>query len=320
MRDFIPALISGALSVSVLFITFAIVRLRSGGDPWSRLDPAQKAQAGENGNKDKAKPVQDYVANRMKDSSYADKMARKLVQADVRLTPAEFVGAQVVAIAIGLLAGIPISLRFGFPIWVGSLILGTVGYFVPSLVVKRKRGKRVSQYNAQLGESTMMLANSLRAGYSLLQSMDLISRDAPAPTSTEFRRVVQEVGVGLSLNDALANLLRRVPSEDLDLLITAISVQQEVGGNLSQVLEGIAHTIRERVRIKGEVKVLTSQGRYSGYVITALPFGMALIISVINPGYMSPLWTFPWICLPIASLGLIGMAFMVIRKIVNIEV
>ncbi len=320
MSELFPALISSVLCVGVLFITFAIVRLRSGGDLWSRLEPSQKAASGDVGSKDKAKPVQDFVANRMKDSSFADKIARKLVQADVRLTPAEYVSSQVAAIAVGALVGIPVALRFGFPIWVGGLLLGAVGYFVPSLVVKRKRAKRVSQYNAQLGESTLMLANSLRAGYSLLQSMDLISRDAPVPTSTEFRRVVQEVGVGLSLNDALANLLRRVPSEDLDLLITAISVQQEVGGNLSQVLEQIAHTIRERVRIKGEVKVLTSQGRYSGYVITALPFGMAMIISVINPGYMSPLWTFPWICLPLASLGLIGLAFVVIRKIVNIEV
>ncbi|MDQ3327134.1 MAG: type II secretion system F family protein [Chloroflexota bacterium] len=320
MSELFPALISSVLCVGVLFITFAIVRLRSGGDLWSRLEPSQKAASGDVGSKDKAKPVQDFVANRMKDSSFADKIARKLVQADVRLTPAEYVSSQVAAIAVGALVGIPVALRFGFPIWVGGLLLGAVGFFVPSLVVKRKRAKRVSQYNAQLGESTLMLANSLRAGYSLLQSMDLISRDAPVPTSTEFRRVVQEVGVGLSLNDALANLLRRVPSEDLDLLITAISVQQEVGGNLSQVLEQIAHTIRERVRIKGEVKVLTSQGRYSGYVITALPFGMAMIISVINPGYMSPLWTFPWICLPLASLGLIGLAFVVIRKIVNIEV
>src|SRR5207237_10186444 len=105
------------------------------------------------------------------------------------------------------------------------------------------------------------------------------------PIGAEFKRVVREVGLGLSPQDALNNLLRRMPSEDLDLLITAINIQYEVGGNLAQILDTISHTIRERVRIKGEIQVLTAQGRVSGYLIAVLPIVIALAVSVINPGY-----------------------------------
>ena len=143
--------------------------------------------------------------------------------------------------------------------------------------------------------------------------------------SAEFRRVVQEVGLGLSTADALGNLLRRVPSDDLDLLITAVNIQMEVGGNLAQILETIGHTIRERVRIKGEIQVLTAQGRISAWVITLLPIGLAVFITMVNPGYMAPMFTFgfppqAWCCLPVTSLIMIVIGFFVIMKIVNIEV
>jgi tight adherence protein B len=143
--------------------------------------------------------------------------------------------------------------------------------------------------------------------------------------SAEFRRVVQEVGLGLSTADALGNLLRRVPSDDLDLLITAVNIQMEVGGNLAQILETIGHTIRERVRIKGEIQVLTAQGRISAWVITLLPIALAIFITVVNPEYMAPMFTFglpptAWCCLPVASLVMIVIGFFVIMKIVDIEV
>jgi tight adherence protein B len=155
--------------------------------------------------------------------------------------------------------------------------------------------------------------------------MELVSREAPPPMSTEFRRVVQEVGLGLSTEEALENLLRRVPSEDLDLLITAVNIQMEVGGNLAQILETIGHTIRERVRIKGEIQVLTAQGRISAYVITGLPIALAIMITVINPTYMAPMFTFgmppqAWCCLPVTSLIMIAIGYFLIMKIVNIEV
>jgi tight adherence protein B len=155
--------------------------------------------------------------------------------------------------------------------------------------------------------------------------MELVSREAPPPMSNEFRRVVQEVGLGLSTEDAMNNLLRRVPSDDLDLLITAVNIQHEVGGNLAPILETIGHTIRERVRIKGEIAVLTAQGRISAYVITALPIFLAIVITVINPTYMAPIFTFglppnAWCCLPVTALAMIIAGFFAIMKIVDIEV
>src|SRR5205814_6395068 len=162
-----------------------------------------------------------------------------------------------------------------------------VGFFAPDWYVKFRMGKRIKSFNEQLGDTIGLLANSLRSGYSLLQSMELVSRESPDPIGAEFKRVVREVGLGLSPQDALNNLLRRMPSEDLDLLITAINIQYEVGGNLAQILETIGHTIRERVRIKGEIQVLTAQGRISAYVITGLPIVLTSVITLSNTQYVA---------------------------------
>jgi len=306
-----------------MMMVYAFWRLRSKRDPWELMavdvfTPGDAPEAA--GKKARKSSLSESLDKRLSGSTFAEKTATRLSQADVRLTPGEFLAARLGAAALGAIAGLILGGAVGAPPMLGAAVVAGVGFKVPAFIVSFRRKKRVSKYNEQLSDTTMMMANSLRAGYSLSQSMDLMSRDAPQPTTTEFRRIVQEVGVGLTLNQALNNMLRRVPSSDLDLLITAIAVQQEVGGNLSQVLEGISTTIRERVRIKGEIRVLTSQGRISGHIITALPFLLAALITVINPDYMTPMFSFPWIVMPIISLVLIGFAFLIIRKIVNIEV
>jgi tight adherence protein B len=161
--------------------------------------------------------------------------------------------------------------------------------------------------------------------------METIATELPAPVSQEFERVVQEVRLGLPVSDALANMYRRVPSEDLDLVITAVNIQREVGGNLAEVLDSISFTIRERVRIKGEIKTMTAQGRISGWIISLLPVALGFFLYLINPEYVSELWVveppfiipnvFPcgWIVIGI-SLFTIGLGAMAIRKIVDIEV
>ena len=120
--------------------------------------------------------------------------------------------------------------------------------------------------------------------------MEAIARDAPEPTATEFKRVVQEVQLGIDMEDALEHLLNRVESEDLDLVITAVNIQREVGGNLAEILDVISHTIRERIKLKGEIRVLTAQGRITGYLISFLPIILALFLYTINPGYMGNLF------------------------------
>lgn len=260
------------------------------------------------------------VEKAMGDQGFGKKMQRKLSQADLKLTIFEFMLFKGLTLVIGIMAGLYIGkggavqqVLFG----VGGIV---VGFFAPDWYVKFRFGKRLKDFNGQLGDTITLLANSLRSGYSLLQSMELVSREAPEPIGGEFKRVVREVGLGLSVQDALANLLRRVPSEDLDLMITAINIQYEVGGNLAQILDTISHTIRERVRIKGEIGVLTAQGRVSGYLISCLPIVLGVMVTLINPTYMNTMWAFPWIIMPVCGFVMVFVGFLIIRKIVNIEV
>jgi tight adherence protein B len=252
-------------------------------------------------------------------------IARDLARADLKLTVTEFIGLKILAAIAGAGLGAFLGRANPAAMLISALIGAVLLSFAPNLFVGFAAKRRVKSFNNQLGDTINLLANSLRSGYSFLQSMELVSREAPAPMSSEFRRVVQEVGLGLSTADALNNLLRRVPSDDLDLLITAVNIQMEVGGNLAQILETIGHTIRERVRIKGEIQVLTAQGRISAYVITFLPVALAVIITVINPDYMAPMFTFgfppnAWCCLPVASITMIIIGYFIIMKIVDIEV
>ena len=253
------------------------------------------------------------------------KIARDLARADLKLTVTEFIGLKIISALIGAGAGAYIGRASTASLVLSALVGAVLLSFAPNLYVGYAARKRIKAFNNQLGDGITLMANSLRSGYSFLQSMDLVSREAPAPMSSEFRRVVQEIGLGLSTEEALANLLRRVPSDDLDLLITAVNIQHEVGGNLAQILDTIGHTIRERVRIKGEIAVLTAQGRISAYVITALPVLLAIAITLINPDYMAPMFEFglppqAWCCLPVTALVMIIIGFFVIMKIVDIEV
>jgi tight adherence protein B len=249
--------------------------------------------------------------------NFADRIADQLAQADVKLTPGEYVIVKITSVLGFFLIGYLLFHR--------SLLLGmassVAGFYAPNIYVKLQQRRRLNAFNNQLGDTINLLANSLRAGYSLLQAMETVAKELPAPISVEFARVVREVGLGLSNEQAMNNMLRRIQSDDLDLMITAINVQHEVGGNLSEILEIIGHTIRERVRIKGEIRVLTAQGMISGYVISFLPIALALILYLMNPDYMSAMFQelCGWIMVSVAVAGIIT-GFIAIQKIVRIEV
>src|SRR5581483_328303 len=151
---------------------------------------------------------------------------------------------------------------------------------------------------------TTLFRSSLRSGYSVLQALEAISREAPDPGAMELRRVVQEVQLGIPMEEALAHLLGRMPSDDLDLVITAVNIQREVGGNLAEILEIIGHTIRERIKLKGEIRVLTSQGRITGYLISFLPITLAIFLDLINPDYVGRLFSDKLCGWPMLGLGL----------------
>lgn len=246
--------------------------------------------------------------------------AINLAQADLKITVAEYYLFTLVFALAGLALGMFMGRAYGVGMWVFAGLGLVGGWVAPGLYVRYRKAARLRAFNEQLSDGITLMANSLRAGYSLLQSMDMIADEGSPPLAEEFRRVVREVGLGLSFDEALLNLMRRVPSDDLDLMITAIVIQHEVGGNLAQILDTIAHTIRERVRIRGEIKVLTAQQTIAGYIVSFLPAVLAGALMLLSPGYMGRLFMWPWIILPIIGIIMMLAGFVMIRKIVAIEV
>ena len=263
--------------------------------------------------------VTDWVSRRVEKTSFGDRIARDLARADLKFK----VGEYFVLILVSILLGGLIAWFIGNRHPVSALIGTIAGAFAPSMYVKSQQKKRLQKFNDQLSDMLNLMVNGLRAGYSTMQAMEAISKELPSPISDEFRRVVQEMQIGITMETALENLLRRIPSEDLDFVVTAINVQREVGGNLSEILDNISFTIRERVRIKGEVRVLTSQVRTSGSVLSLIPFGLTIILWFLNPEYLmsvtqgGPICTAAIICV---VLGLIGSSYFIMMRIADIEV
>lgn len=202
-----------------------------------------------------------------------------------------------------------------------SIPAGIVGWLLPHLVVRRKIKKRIKQLNDQLNDAIVLMSNSLKAGYSFFQAVDTVVKEMDGAISDEFSQLQKEVNIGLSTEKAFENLVKRIPSDDLELLITAVLIQRQVGGNLAEILDSISSTIRDRIKIKGEIKTLTAQGRMSGLIIALLPPVLGFIIYLINPAHMSLLFTNPvgiGIIVFSVIMELIGILF--IKKIVNIEV
>ena len=248
--------------------------------------------------------------------SASSDVATQLARADLKIKVSEYmllnIGSVLVLFLVGYGAFRSLFLAVAFAV---------AGYFAPRIYVSYRIRQRLTAFNDQLSDSINLLANSLRSGYSLLQSMETVSNELGPPLASEFGRVVQEIALGLSTEQALANMLRRIESDDLDMLVTAINVQHEVGGNLAEILETIGHTIRERVRIKGEIRVLTAQQMITAYLISFLPVGLGMILYVINADYIGLLFSEPcgWIMVAVA-LTIIVVGFVIIRKIVDIEV
>lgn len=261
----------------------------------------------------------DWVSKRVEKTSFGDRVARELARADLKFKVAEYFALIFIAMVVaGLLAWL-----IGNRHPVSALIGAVGGAFAPRFYIKRQQKQRLQKFNDQLSDMLNLMVNGLRAGYSTMQAMEAISKELPSPISDEFRRVVQEMQIGIPMETALENLLRRIPSEDLDFVVTAINVQREVGGNLSEILDNISFTIRERVRIKGEVRVLTSQVRTSGSVLSLIPFFLTLILWFLNPDYLlsvtegGPLCTAAIVC---TVLGLIGSSYFIMMRIADIEV
>jgi tight adherence protein B len=268
---------------------------------------------------DKSSALETAIDRAISDRPFAQKWRQQLARADIKLTVAEYAAIHVIAM-IGFFVGSYFILFAGDVVM--SIIAGFVGFFAPRIYVARQTSKRLHDFEQQLPDTLNLWVNALRSGYSVMQSMEAISRDAAEPTGTEFKRVVQEVSLGIDMPDALGHMLERVESEDLDLVVTAVNIQREVGGNLAEILETISHTIRERIKLKGEIRVLTAQGRITGYLISGLPIILALFLYAINRDYMANLFenrTCGWPLLGI-GLALIGIGSALVQKIVQIDI
>ncbi len=256
-------------------------------------------------------------------------LSRDLARADLKLKPSEFLflwGATIVGIPLAMIALSVVFTGLGNPLlWViGAL----VGAWLPRFWLGRRKNGRLNAFNKQLPDTITLIANALRAGSSFLQAIEMVVRESRPPISLEFGRVIREVNLGLPFDQALENMVRRVRSDDLELMATAISIQHTVGGNLAEILDSIAFTIRERVRIKGEIRTLTAQQRLSGYVVGFLPIGLAMFLFIAAPSFMQPMFDKEVAVggLPVGVIILffggfmMFLGFMAIRKIVDIEV
>lgn len=243
-------------------------------------------------------------------------LAEHLARADLKLRSSEFVLIQLGCLFAFALLGL---VRFGFgPQFIVS---GVGGYLIPMRVVKFRQGRRLKKFNSQLPETIGLLSNGLKAGYSLPQALDSVARNTTGPISEELGRVTREMSVGASLDQSLLNLVKRVASDDLDLIVTAILIHRSVGGNLARVLDSISHTVRQRVMVKGQISALTAQARASGWIISLLPVGVAAILYVIAPTYFRSLTTDRLgIALLIVAAVMIVIGNYFIRRITSIRV
>ena len=250
-------------------------------------------------------------------TAWAKKTESMLVQAGLNLRASEFV-----VICGGVML---IFMLLFFTISSGSLLMGAIGlgigYLIPILIVKRKISQRRKKFNDQIADALVLISSSLRSGYSFMQAIEMVSREMHPPISEEFYRVLREINLGVTTDEAMNHMAERIDSVDLDLVVTAVLIQRQIGGNLTEILDNIANTIRERVKIAGHIRTLTAQGRMSGIIISLLPVLLGAVIFLLSPGYITPLFTQTagkFMIIAAVVNELVGI--MLIRKIVDIKI
>ena len=327
---------AGLASVAILLIFAGLASSSSGATINARLE--RYAAGRDDSGKGSQQNLSEMIAGSealqnfnkvVEQRNFGANLARDLARADLALKVSEYLmiwGASVVTVPVIFLFLSLFLAPLGSPI---GLIVGLLlGFWIPRFWLNRRKSSRLGAFNKQLPDTITLIANALRAGSSFLQAIELVVRESRPPISIEFSRVIREVNLGLPFEAALENMVRRVKSDDLELMATAISIQHQVGGNLAEILDSISFTIRERMRIKGEIKTLTAQQRMSGYVVAFLPISLAGFLFIAAPGFMEPMFANPPAIMGLPA-GVIVLCFggfmmfigfMIIRKIVDIEV
>lgn len=218
--------------------------------------------------------------------AYVEKLDRDLAQSDIPMKVGEFLMLRVLLVVVGFGLGQLLTRNPAI-----SLACAGVMALIHIPIMKLKRSMRINKFVLQLAEFLILITNSLRAGQTFLQGVDIAANESPAPIGTEFKQLLKETNLGIPVDQAFDNMLLRIPSEDLKIVMSAFSIQRQVGGNLADIMDQVAAMIRQRIQIQGQIKVLTTQGKLSGAIVGLLPVGLGTIITMINYKYMARLWT-----------------------------
>jgi tight adherence protein B len=237
-----------------------------------------------------------------------------LENAGVRLSQAEFIVLVIAGAILGALVGLVIGVPFI------SFLLVILAPFVGHLLLGVLAGKRRAKFDQQLGDTLQLLSGGLRAGHSILRAIDAAASESQSPTSEEMRRVITETSLGRDLLASLTDTSERMHNEDFVWIAQAIQINREVGGNLAEVLDQVNETIRERSEIKGHIKSLAAEGKFSAYILIAMPFGIVVMLMMVNPGYMNPMFTNPlgWVMMG-ASAVMMTLGSLWMRKIIDLK-
>lgn len=269
-----------------------------------------------------ASPTATAVNRRIGRTSFARRLQEQLVRSGLGMSANHFMLGQVAAASVVFLGvrfvlhsqeealGLILSLALAIPVFV-----------LPPYALRILETRRVHAFEVQLAQAVDVMAGALQAGSSLPQAFEMVAREMPKPIGQEFGRLMKEVSFGVPIEEGLDHMLDRVHSTDLDMLVTSINIQYRIGGNLTHILKTIAHTIRERVRIRGEISILTAQARLSSYIISGMPVVVVLILMVVSPQYILKLFD-PGITRVMLVGGIMGIisGYYVMRRIATIEV
>ncbi|HEY7927583.1 MAG TPA: type II secretion system F family protein [Candidatus Dormibacteraeota bacterium] len=323
--NLVPLIVAAVGCVALFVAIWVALAPGGGGGGLSRLDEQEQTRSVPSQTTDELGAdavrmlrarLQTAVGARIDKSKGGSKMADKLARADLQLRPAEWILASA---GVSALVGVLVALRFG------SLILVPVGFGVGWVLcgffLRLRQARRQKAFDQQLGSAILSISGGMKAGYTFGQAIDLVSKNAPPPMGSELARITREVQLGVPLVEALGRMVHRNDSEDLRLMLTAVQIQQQVGGNLAEILDTIEFTIRERIRIKGEIKTITSQARVSGYILIGLPFALGGILSMLAPSYFTPMLhqMIGQIMLGVGGFFLL-CGYGIIRKIVNVRI
>jgi len=303
-----------------LFITIAVFFIFAGIHRWLRQQSEVErrltaAFGGDDIELRRRNAISTQVNQKLGRLSIAARLERQLAAADIKITAPEFL-----MIRFGLTA---LLFALGWLIsdyMIGGLLLSGFGWIGPGMYLKHRQAKRSRDFASQLPDMLNLLVGSLRAGYGLLHACNVVKDEMPDPIAAEFHRVIKEVSLGFSINSALDHMVERLDDEDLSLIVTSIHVQNEVGGSLADVLATISETIRERIKLKGQIRVMTSQQRATGWVLTGLPFATGTFLMMINPEYMMEMFKPGWpIFIPIGATVMVVLGNIVMRWVMQID-